>query len=249
MQLEPYLDTYGPRKSYSSPLPNGWRALTQQNRTDLWDFLVTRDGRSGIRRGIRDARNERLRPGACASYWSVRPVLNNPPATCSQVSERTDQSLLADFRPPSASPDPSTRRLRDIFDADLERLGRWLGVELSCDLYRETVLNQSCEWGRPEGGILIHSRRPMAELIKSEGCSPRSSDPRPPQGCLGIRFVLSLLGRSGLRSPGSRPWAAGQTWAVGVTTGPRKTAGNLSRLTGCSRSRSPSRSSSPGPDE
>ena len=37
-------------------------------------------------------------------------------------------------------------KLKEVFDQDLELLGTWLGVELTCDNFQETVRNSSLNW-------------------------------------------------------------------------------------------------------
>jgi hypothetical protein len=47
-------------------------------------------------------------------------------------------------------------RLRAVFDADLARLGDWLGLALDCDHFSEIVLAGPSEWAglkTPERGV------------------------------------------------------------------------------------------------
>ena len=46
---------------------------------------------------------------------------------------------------PSLS-DDDLQRVKPVFDEDLKKLGAMLGVELNCDLYRETVTRRSLDW-------------------------------------------------------------------------------------------------------
>jgi Sulfotransferase domain len=48
-------------------------------------------------------------------------------------------------------------RLRAIFDEDLAVLGRWLGLELSCDTFKATVKANSFQWVNPPASVV--SRR------------------------------------------------------------------------------------------
>jgi len=55
-------------------------------------------------------------------------------------------------------PELSSERIRDlteIFDTDLEVLGSWLGIELSCETFKSTVTQQSLDWGNLPRNCLL----------------------------------------------------------------------------------------------
>ncbi|MDJ0843729.1 sulfotransferase family protein [Crocosphaera sp.] len=55
------------------------------------------------------------------------------------------RSLWTIKEKPELTPE-NIEKLKIIFDQDLEVLGSWLGVELTCDNFQETVKNSSLDW-------------------------------------------------------------------------------------------------------
>ena len=55
------------------------------------------------------------------------------------------RSLWTIKKKPELTPE-NIEKLKGIFDQDLAVLGSWLGVELTCDNFKETVKNQSLDW-------------------------------------------------------------------------------------------------------
>jgi hypothetical protein len=157
MQIEPYLEVYGPE----NVLISFAERLSKQPQQELervcqflgyggqpwWSDDVSRQNAGQqrlIRSPLRDAFVEmpvlrtirrRFIPQTwrdrVKSYWQIK---DRP-----QLSEN------------------SRRRLEEIFDADLARLGRWLGCELSCGSFRERAMTMSGEWAEAR----VPRSRPM----------------------------------------------------------------------------------------
>ncbi len=148
MQIEPYLDAYGTEnvliafaerfaRNPNRELERICRFLGHAGRP-RWDETL----------GRQNARSQRLRPSKMRNILVNAPMLNAirrryvPRPWC----ERLKGIWRISRQPDTRLSESSTRRLREIFDADLARLGRWMDVELSCDRYLETALGSSCEW-------------------------------------------------------------------------------------------------------
>lgn len=142
MQIEPYLDAYGS----DNILIAFAERLSREPQTELeriCKFLgYVRRPQWDQTLGRQNARNQRLRPS------TVRNILVNTPVL-TRIRQRYVpkpwQDRLKEVWRVTPPPKPqlsqaSLRRLREIFDADLDRLGRWMGVELSCDRYRDAIL-------------------------------------------------------------------------------------------------------------
>jgi len=148
MQLEPFLDTYGTdqvlpvffERLHADPQAElervcrfiGYRekprwehdlgannvSAVRLRKSPVRDLLVELPGLKQVRRGL-------IPQGVrdwVKSLWQVtkRPVLSQAQAD----------------------------RLRDRFDKDLGKLGGWLGIELSCDTFKQTVSSNAHDWGK-----------------------------------------------------------------------------------------------------
>jgi hypothetical protein len=154
MQLEPYLRAYGPEQI----LLVLFDCLVGQPQIELrrigrflnapesltWDHTLK----------PQNVGRERLRKSVVREALVRVPVLG--PLRRSLIPRPWTERLKALWRV-NADPPPATaaleRRLRPIFDADLARLGSWLGVELSCDSFRSV-------------GSALGSARPSEPLSK-----------------------------------------------------------------------------------
>ncbi len=77
------------------------------------------------------------------------------------VPRRLSESLKGFWRarvdPPRLTPSLEAR-LREVYDADLARIGAWLGLRLDCENFHETTVDRAHEWighymgGSPGGG-------------------------------------------------------------------------------------------------
>jgi hypothetical protein len=148
MQLEPYLEYFGPDRV----LPVMFDALTTRSQeilkqvcrfiglvsTPHWDNAKAHE----------NASNQRLRTSPVRDWLADAPVLRSlrrrvlPP----WMNERIKR-LWSLNEPPRLLPE-EVMQLKDIFDRDLERLGLWLGVPLSCDNFRSVGQTAKLTWQR-----------------------------------------------------------------------------------------------------
>lgn len=146
MQLAPYFDAFGRERV----LPVFFERLKERPQAELericrflgydgapvWDFDLKEQNIS----------SERLRLGKLHLF-----LLNFPPLAFLRrnfvpqfIRDRVKQRLSINERP-----EISLRKLdglKAIFNADLAKLGQWLGLELTCDTYVASVLRQCPEW-------------------------------------------------------------------------------------------------------
>ena len=142
MQVEPFLDSYGSENvliAFAERLDH----CPQEELERICRFLgYDRQPRWDESLGHQNARTQRLRPSA------VRNILVNAPLLTtirrryvSQVwRERLKGIWRISHQPRPRLSEETSCRLREIFDRDLQRLGHWLDLELSCDRYRDAVL-------------------------------------------------------------------------------------------------------------
>jgi hypothetical protein len=165
MQLEPFLDAYGAENiliAYSERLAR----VPQMELERICRFLGYRgEPRWDGLLGRQNARNQRLRPSV------VRNILVNAPGLKTirqryvpkEWRERIKGIWRVSDQPKPRLSEASERRLREIFDVDLGRLGHWMGIDLSCDRYRDVVL------GKPSTGTVHQPPSLRSERI---GCQP-----------------------------------------------------------------------------
>jgi hypothetical protein len=146
MQLAPYLDAYGGDRVLPLFMERVVRhpqeALDQIGRfLGCAAPLVWR-----AELGASNVGAERLRKSAVRDAIVETPVLRA--LRRAVVPKPVREWVKGHWRmreKPRLSPDVEAR-LRERFDADLERLGAWLGVPLSCATYRETVTASALGW-------------------------------------------------------------------------------------------------------
>jgi hypothetical protein len=147
MQLEPYLETFGPDRV----LPVFFRRLTQHPQEEL-----ERIGRFlGLsRRPVWDASlkpqnvgSERLRRSVLRQALLRAPVLT--PIRQRVIPKGWTEPIKALWRakeaPPALPPD-LLATLHDRFDEDLGRLGDRLGVRLDCESFARVTQGRPIEW-------------------------------------------------------------------------------------------------------
>jgi hypothetical protein len=140
MQLEPYLDAFGPEAVH----PVFFDRLIAEPDDELerigrflgaseplvWDHSLK----------PQNVGRERLRDSPLRNAFVQAPVL----ATLRRalvpgvLSERVKSYWRIGVDPPRIPPDLEAR-LRDVFDADLARLGSWLGISLDCESFRSVT--------------------------------------------------------------------------------------------------------------
>ncbi len=144
-QLEPYLDAFGPERV----LPVFLEALSarpDEQFARICDFLGYEGSPSWMPELILNRTVELPRPNR------VRELLVNLPAARAAWRALIPQQLRHRSLAPleigeTLTPSGATvRRLAECFDRDLEVLGGWLGVELSCATYGRAVELPDPQW-------------------------------------------------------------------------------------------------------
>jgi hypothetical protein len=147
MQLQPYLDAYGP----GAVLPVFFPRLVTHSQAELERIgrFLGREVALRWDEGL-EPQNQgwaRLRPSPVREVLVQAPVLT----TIRQrvVPRRLSESLKGFWRarvePPLLT--PSLRaRLREVFDADLAQLGSWLGLSLDCENFHEATVGRALDW-------------------------------------------------------------------------------------------------------
>jgi sulfotransferase family protein len=145
LQLEPYLRTFGP----GNVLPVFFDRLSQHPQAELervarflgyrreprWDASFSERNVSTRRLRFNPVRDAVVRaPGLATLRRRVVPA---------GVQERAKRRWAIEAPRPS----PATlERLREVYDADLARLGEWLGVELTCDDFKTATVELVPSW-------------------------------------------------------------------------------------------------------
>lgn len=157
LQLQPYLDAYGPR----AVLPVFFPRLVEHSQA-----VLERIGRFLGHEGPlhwdeelepQNQGKARLRPSPVREALVQAPVLT----TIRQrvVPRRLSESLKGFWRarvePPRLTP-ALEARLREVFDADLAQVGAWLGIPgLDCENFRELTTRRPHDWAalQPGGSV------------------------------------------------------------------------------------------------
>jgi hypothetical protein len=154
MQLEPYLDTFGPDRVH----PIFFDRLVAEPQAELarlCEFLGYR-GRPHWDRSMkpRNTADERMRRS------ELRDVVVNAPVLASLrrrlvprgLSERVKDLWRVKPERPTLSPE-TEERLRELFDPDLAQLGAWMGVSLDCANFSELARGGPMTWQAVEGEV------------------------------------------------------------------------------------------------
>lgn len=158
-QLEPYLSTYGPDRILPVFLER-LQAAPQAELERIGQFLGAADRLVWVDdRSRQNASQERMR-----SSWLRDAIAYAPGVSWLRRTfvPRSIRNRIKQLWKLSAKPTLSRgveERLRGIFDADLQQLGSWLGVQLSCDRFKEVVSHVPLNW-KPD--VDKASRRPAA---------------------------------------------------------------------------------------
>ena len=104
----------------------------------------------------RNVSTRRLRwsPVATRSF-APRPRHAAAPDGAGRAQERAKRRWAIEAPRPSAA---TLERLREVYDADLARLGEWLGVELTCDNFKTATVGLVPSW-QPGSTHSRHDRR------------------------------------------------------------------------------------------
>jgi hypothetical protein len=148
MQLEPYLEYFGPDRV----LPVMFDALitrSQETLNQVCQFI----GLGGTpqwddAKAHENASSQRLRTSPVRDWLADAPLLRSirhrmiPPS----MNERIKRLWKLNEQP-RLLPEEGMQ-LKDIFDRDLERLGLWLGLPISCDNFKDTGRTATPTWQR-----------------------------------------------------------------------------------------------------
>jgi hypothetical protein len=149
MQLDPYFEAFGPDRV----LPVFLRRLADYPQSEL-ERIARFLGYPGTPRwdatlGPLNAGERRLRYSPLRHALVTAPLLT-PLRQCLLPRSISDslKCLWLDRSAPPLPPPDLVARLTATFDDDLARLGSWLGVELSCENFRQVTREQTLEWAR-----------------------------------------------------------------------------------------------------
>jgi hypothetical protein len=147
MQLAPFLDAYGPDRV----LPVFFDRLAEHPQQEL-ERICRFIGYEGLPRWhfalkARNVTSEQLRRSLLLEMLVNAPILR---ALYRRLIWKPWREYLKRLwqighERPSLS-EQALARLRPIFDADLKRLGSWLGTDLDCDRFREVALAGHHHW-------------------------------------------------------------------------------------------------------
>jgi Sulfotransferase domain len=149
MQLEPYLESFGPDAVH----PIFFDRLIAQPDRELasigrflgaaeplvWDHTLKHQ----------NVGRERLRASTLRNTLVQAPVLGTLRRALipGALNERVKSYWRMGVDPPQIPPALESQ-LRDIYDADLDRLGSWLGIPLDCESFRSVNERESLEWSQ-----------------------------------------------------------------------------------------------------
>lgn len=155
MQLQPYLDAYGP----GLVLPVFFPRLVGHSQAELerigrflgcevpvgWDAALEPQNQG----------RARLRPSPVREVLVQAPVLTSirQRVMPRRLSESLKGFWRARIEPPRLTPSLEAR-LREVFDADLAELGAWLGIpRLDCENFHQATADRTFDWvDRPGDG-------------------------------------------------------------------------------------------------
>ncbi len=154
MQLKPYLEAFGPR----SVLPVFFYRLVSHPQEELERIcrFVGYPGRPEWDHSMKpqNVSSERLRKSLLREALVSAPLLTGLRKRL--IPKSWIEPLKAFWRvktePPRLTPDLEAR-LQNLFDDDLARLGRWLGIELTCACFRAVAQARSYDWVESERRI------------------------------------------------------------------------------------------------
>ena len=146
-QLEPYIEAFGAVRV----LPVFFDRLVRHSQEEferigrflgmadrpVWDHTMA----------PQNAGRERLRPSVVREALVTAPLLT--PLRQRLIPRRLTAPLKALWRAhpaPVTLPPATVARLRGIFDADLARLGEWMGVRLDCETFHAVTGSRPLEW-------------------------------------------------------------------------------------------------------
>lgn len=146
MQLEPWLERFGPRQLHLVPY-DGIRTRPQVEFERVAEFLkVPSEVAWDDAAGPRNASASRLR-SSWFNRWFVYPrwaTIVRRALVPKSVRNRVRTGQQMTTRPELS--DATSRRLESIFDRDLARLSEWLGRDIRCRNFAEATTGEPLGW-------------------------------------------------------------------------------------------------------
>jgi hypothetical protein len=149
MQLKPFLEAFGAE----NVLPVFFRRLVSHPQEELERIgrFIGLEARPRWDAALRpqNVGSKRLRKSVLREALVRAPLLTTLRQRLipKPWTEPLKEFWRAKTDPPTLPPDLEAR-LCDLFDEDLERLGRWLGIALDCESFRESVERRPLDWAR-----------------------------------------------------------------------------------------------------
>ena len=146
MQVEPFLDAYGSE----NVLPVFYEYMIK-NPQDTIERIGRFLGYAGTPRwnpdlGASNVGAQRLRKSRLRSILTDTPGFRVLRRTLLPESVRRQIKSIWQMKQKPQLSESSLTRLREIFDADLDRLGSWLGTSITCVTFRDDVTRGPLEW-------------------------------------------------------------------------------------------------------
>ena len=199
-QLEPYLEAFGPE----GVLPVFFERLVAHPQEELericrfigyegrprWDFAMK----------AQNVTSEQLRKSVIRETIVNVPLLRRIRGWL--VPRHWNERIKAFWRTTSERPmlmRESVHRLRAVFDADLARLGAWLGVEITSATFREVASAGSHEWVEPRAHVSRGDPGGAFETVAPPPMEnrPQGVNPPPREVCGPSQRRGSVAGYSG----------------------------------------------------
>ncbi len=146
MQLEPYLESFGPSKIlpvFQESLILDPTAVLQRicdfisyNKKVCWDYG----------RNKKNVSSERLRQNKLRDILVWNPISNEIRRRFIPAKLRNRVKKIWQMKETPQLSNKKTQRLIVVFNADLEKLGKWLGLKLTCDNFSSTVSTPIPTW-------------------------------------------------------------------------------------------------------
>jgi len=146
MQLKPFLNAYGPEKI----LPVFFDRLHVQPKLELariCRFVGHQGPVDWYDQPARNVSRERMRKNALRDAMTSFPPLALLRRTLVPKTIRRRIRQLWTMKRRPKIPGSQLEKLLEVFDEDLNRLGRWLQMEISCATFKEVTARETLEQG------------------------------------------------------------------------------------------------------
>jgi hypothetical protein len=150
MQLEPFIETYGRERilpvfhdhvsKHPQAVLDAVCRFIGYDKTPVWQSDEARANVS----------SERLRTSPLRDALVFNPVVNAVRRTLVPQGLRDWIKGFWQMKERPTLADANVQRLRDLFNEDLSRLGRWFGIDLSCDNFRDVAATTMPRWTNSE---------------------------------------------------------------------------------------------------